>query len=72
MRQIKENERLIGAPCDNDCGAVPNLGGLASAEILTPAAKDRLLGWQIAQALERHDIGAAAKEAAQVTDMPKK
>lgn len=56
--------RIIGAPCDDDRGAVPNLCG--STDILNPAAKDRLIGWKIEQALGREGIGAAAKEVAKV------
>lgn len=59
-------DRMIGAPCDDDRGAVPNVG--VSPDALSPMAKDRLIGWQLERALGRDGIGAAAKEAAQVGD----
>lgn len=48
-------------------GPVPNLGRFVETSSLSPAAKDRLLGFQLEQALGRDGVATAAKQAAEVT-----
>lgn len=66
MKEIRSNERMIGAPIDDDRGSVPGVPG--NLEALNPAAKDRLIGFQIERALGTSGIRDAAKKAATVAE----